>query len=276
MPRVEVTQAEFKVVMLGDAFTGKTSLALRFVEGYYRGTDRDATVGANFLTKRLTVNGITNKIQIWDTAGADQFKRLAPMYYKQSAAAIICYDSSSPKSFDALKYWIGEIQRNAPDQIVIALCANKCDLVRNPDTSAAERLAQESGSMFFSTSAKNNTNVNTVFEMVAERVLEIQQNNPGSIKVNLAHVDGSTLSPPQSPQSPRPTMQPSSPGKTTYMPNYLPESPLVDEKKDQDDIVDVNVRRQPSPQNDAGGGCGDTYLCGDISEEMVQKSCVIS
>jgi GTPase SAR1 family protein len=52
MPHVELPQAEFKVVMLGDTFTGKTSLVVRFVEGYFRESGRSATVGAFFVTKR--------------------------------------------------------------------------------------------------------------------------------------------------------------------------------------------------------------------------------
>jgi small GTP-binding protein len=89
--------------MLGETFTGKTSLVLRFAEGYYRDSARNPTVGAFFITKRLTVNGTTAKVQIWDTAGQEQFKRLAPMYYKNAAAAIICYDVTCPKSFETLE-----------------------------------------------------------------------------------------------------------------------------------------------------------------------------
>lgn len=73
-----------QVVMLGETFTGKTSLALRFAEGYYRDSARNPTVGAFFISKKLTVNDVTAKIQIWDTAGQEQFKRLAPMYYKNA------------------------------------------------------------------------------------------------------------------------------------------------------------------------------------------------
>jgi small GTP-binding protein len=89
--------------MLGETFTGKTSLVLRFAEGYYRDAARNPTVGAFFISKRLTVNGTTAKLQIWDTAGQEQFKRLAPMYYKNAAAAIVCYDVTSPKSFETLE-----------------------------------------------------------------------------------------------------------------------------------------------------------------------------
>jgi small GTP-binding protein len=166
--------------MLGDTFTGKTSLVLRFAEGHYRESARNATVGAFFITKRLTVNGMTCKIQIWDTAGQEQFKKLAPMYYKNAAAAIVCYDITSPKSFETLKFWIDELQRNVPaGGIVLAMCATKGDLAAHPDTAPAEELAQATGSMFMTTSAKDNTNVTVLFEKVAERVLQFQKQQSG-------------------------------------------------------------------------------------------------
>ena len=164
--------------MLGDTFIGKTSLVLRFAEGHFRDAARSATVGAFFITKRLSVQGMTCKIQIWDTAGQDQFKKLAPMYYKNAAAAIVCYDVTSPKSFETLKYWVDELQQNVPaGRICVAICATKCDLVPNPDTTQAEQLAQATGAMFMATSAKSNSNVTLLFEQVAERVLQFQKEN---------------------------------------------------------------------------------------------------
>lgn len=176
MPHVELPQVEFKVVMLGETFTGKTSLVLRFAEGYYRDSSRKPTVGAFFTTKRLCVQGMTVKIQIWDTAGQEQFKRLAPMYYKNAAAAILCYDVTSPKSFETLEYWMRKLKQNvATGKIVIALCATKCDLATNPDTSLAEKLAEETNSIFMTTSSKNNSNVQLLFQKVTERVLEYKK-----------------------------------------------------------------------------------------------------
>lgn len=111
MPHIDKPSAEFKLVLLGETFTGKTSLVLRFAEGYYKESARNPTVGAFFVTKRLTVQGMTAKIQIWDTAGQEQFKKLAPMYYKSAAAAIICYDVTSPKSFETLECKYGSVTR---------------------------------------------------------------------------------------------------------------------------------------------------------------------
>lgn len=247
---------------------------MRFAEGYYREASRSATVGAAFITKRLTVRGVTSKIQIWDTSGQDQFKRLASMYYKQAAAAIICYDISSPKTFEAVKSWIDELQSSSTTRIVIGICATKSDLMQNADTSEAEQLAEEIGAIFCVTSAKDNTNVNLFFESVAERVLEIQQEDPGNINVNLVSVEETNLSPKQTPKA---TMQPTTPGKNTYnMANYMPDNPYIDEKKDDDHIVDNSASPNNGKKGQSNGMCGDTYLCGDLPEEVVQNNCTIS
>lgn len=185
MPHVELPQAEFKVVMLGDTNAGKTSLVLRFAEGYYRDGARSSTVGAFFITKRIqTSNGITCKIQIWDTAGQAQFRAMAPMYYRNAAAAIVCYDVTSPKSFKVMREWLDELHRNVPaGSIVIAIAATKTDLVETAPTSdtmqlykEAEELAMALGAIFVDTSAKSNSNVTVLFQRVAERVLQFREN----------------------------------------------------------------------------------------------------
>mgnify|MGYP001184049898 CR=1 FL=1 len=58
-----------KVVLLGEQNVGKTCIVLRYVEGTYSGKDVTSTIGAFFLSKKLTVNKKNVKLQIWDTAG---------------------------------------------------------------------------------------------------------------------------------------------------------------------------------------------------------------
>lgn len=131
MPNVELPQAEFKVVMLGDTNVGKTSLVLRFTEGYYRESSRHPTVGAFFLTKRVqTTSGITCKVQIWDTAGQPQFRSILPMYYKTAAAAIVCFDIMNSESWYSAKEWLDELKvAKENGTIVVALVATKRDLL---------------------------------------------------------------------------------------------------------------------------------------------------
>jgi GTPase SAR1 family protein len=98
--------------LLGDTNTGKTSLVLRFVEGYYRDAGRSSTVGAFFLTKRLTASNITCKLLLWDTAGQEQFQKLAVTYYRHAAAAILSYDVTNPRSLVRLRAWLDDLQRH--------------------------------------------------------------------------------------------------------------------------------------------------------------------
>lgn len=267
--------------MLGDTFTGKTSLVLRFAEGYYRESGRSPTVGAFFITKRLTVQGLTCKIQIWDTAGQEQFKKLAPMYYKNAAAAIVCYDVTSPKSFDALRYWVDELRTNLPaDGIVLAVCATKCDLENGPaDTYHAEALAAEVGAMFMKTSAKDNVNVNELFEQVAEQVLRVQQNDDGSIiPVTLAStsVETNEKRTPLHASSPKGMDSYSKQSSRTSSPltSSQPDrrdsdkfTKLYDEKKDDgvDDVVETNE----SGDSGMASKCdASKFICGDAEEMM--------
>mmetsp|Transcript_841 Transcript_841/g.1303 ORF Transcript_841/g.1303 Transcript_841/m.1303 type:complete len:292 (-) Transcript_841:105-980(-) len=179
MPHVELPQAEFKLVMLGDTNAGKTSLVLRFAEGYYRDEGRSSTVGAFFITKRIqTSNGITCKVQIWDTAGQAQFRKMAPMYYKTASAAILCYDMTSRESYSVMREWLDELHRNVQGgNLVIAFAATKSDLAYEADPGTlvppaeVEELAAKNNAIFIDTSAKSNNNVNLLFQRVSERVL---------------------------------------------------------------------------------------------------------
>lgn len=121
---------EHKVVVLGDKGVGKTCLVLRFIEGFYT-SKQQSTVGAFFLTKRVVLNdGTSFKMQLWDTAGQERFRAMAPvltrnsllqitasncmsqMYYRNAAAAIVCFDITNNESFDKMKDWIDELTQN--------------------------------------------------------------------------------------------------------------------------------------------------------------------
>ena len=96
----------FKVVMLGDAGVGKTCIVNRFMKNAF--TQTESTLGSNFSSKVLTVQpqGVLNpvkvKLQIWDTAGGEQFRSLTPIYYKGANAVCLVYDSTNSESFESL------------------------------------------------------------------------------------------------------------------------------------------------------------------------------
>jgi len=116
-------QYEFKVVVLGDKGVGKTCLVLRFIEGYFA-PKQQSTIGAFFLTKKVTLpDGSICKMQLWDTAGQERFRAMAPMYYRNASAAIVCFDITNEDSFTKMKDWVEELKQNVtlPDFVACQL-----------------------------------------------------------------------------------------------------------------------------------------------------------
>ena len=68
------TQATFKLLLIGDSGTGKSSILLRFTDDSFLAPDQvSATIGVDFKVKMLCVNSLMYKLTIWDTAGQERF-----------------------------------------------------------------------------------------------------------------------------------------------------------------------------------------------------------
>lgn len=183
-----------KLVLLGEAAVGKSSLVLRFVNNDFQ-ENKEPTIGAAFLTQKCNLPTRTIKFEIWDTAGQERFASLAPMYYRNAQAALVVYDLTKPTSLVKAKHWVAELQRQASPGIVIALVGNKLDLTndagggsggaaadgedqdgagdaRKVSTEEAKAYAEEEGLLFFETSAKTGHNVTEVFTAIANAIPE--------------------------------------------------------------------------------------------------------
>ncbi|KAF4310577.1 vacuolar protein sorting-associated protein 21 [Botryosphaeria dothidea] len=124
-----------KLVLLGEAAVGKSSLVMRFVNNDFQ-ENKEPTIGAAFLTQKCNLPTRTIKFEIWDTAGQERFASLAPMYYRNAQAALVVYDITKASSLTKAQHWVAELQRQASPGIVIALVGNKADLVEG-DSGAA-------------------------------------------------------------------------------------------------------------------------------------------
>ncbi|XP_064337685.1 ras-related protein Rab-31 isoform X2 [Camelus dromedarius] len=110
-----------------DTGVGKSSIVCRFVQDHFD-HNISPTIGASFMTKTVPCGNELHKFLIWDTAGQERFHSLAPMYYRGSAAAVIVYDITKQDSFHTLKKWVKELKEHGPENIVMAIAGNKCDL----------------------------------------------------------------------------------------------------------------------------------------------------
>ena len=107
-----------KVVLLGDSGVGKTSIVTRYTTGIVQQSVKP-TVGAAFVTKELTVENQEFELLIWDTAGQEVYRGLAPMYYRSAGIAIIVYDVVRAQTYQSVSYWIKELKANVDKNTVI-------------------------------------------------------------------------------------------------------------------------------------------------------------
>ena len=164
-----------KYIIIGDAGVGKSNLLLRYVYSTFK-SDYKLTIGVEFGEKIIEIKDKLFKIQIWDTAGHEQFRSITRTYYKNSACAIVVYDISRRETFENVISWIEDCKLNSPKSVFIFLVGNKCDLEEERKVSSAEgeEFANRYGLKFFETSAKNTINVNEIFsesaQFIAERI----------------------------------------------------------------------------------------------------------
>eukprot|EP00747_Dinoflagellata_sp_TGD_P178492 gnl/TRDRNA2_/TRDRNA2_27442_c0_seq1.p1 gnl/TRDRNA2_/TRDRNA2_27442_c0~~gnl/TRDRNA2_/TRDRNA2_27442_c0_seq1.p1 ORF type:complete len:219 (-),score=43.45 gnl/TRDRNA2_/TRDRNA2_27442_c0_seq1:294-950(-) len=159
---------KYKVVILGDESTGKTSLITRYMHDTF--ADKvQATIGMDFQSKTVYVDGRTLRLQLWDTAGQERFRSLIPSYIRDAGAAIVVYDITKRKSFLAISKWMEDVRSERGSDAVLALVGNKIDLEADREVQAEEgkQRADEAGVLFFETSAKAGTNVAAMFQALA-------------------------------------------------------------------------------------------------------------
>lgn len=158
-----------KVTVIGDAEVGKTSLTVRYVEGYFN-PKYLMTIGTNFFVKDIEMDGSVLRLQIWDTAGQERFGPIRRLFYRGVKGAILVYDQTNPLSFERLGYWVEEVKQ-ACGNIPIILVGNKADLPAKVPPERGEQFAREHRMPFIESSAKTGLNVGLAFERLSQLVL---------------------------------------------------------------------------------------------------------
>ena len=160
-----------KYIIIGDAAVGKSNLLLRYCHGQFK-PEYQLTIGVEFGAKNIQINNKVFRIQIWDTAGQENFRSITRAYYKNSVCALVVYDISSRDTFNNVSTWIEDCKNQSPKTIFMALVGNKCDLNDKRQVSIEEgrELAERNDMMFFETSAKDGINVEEIFVNSADQI----------------------------------------------------------------------------------------------------------
>ena len=164
-----------KFIIVGDPGVGKSSLLQQFVDRRFS-EQHDITIGVEFGKRLLDMpDGETIKLQIWDTAGAENYRSVTRSYYRGSAAALLVYDITDRASFDHVTTWLKDIRSLSPEQAVVMLVGTKVDLAsskRQVPTEEGQSFADANGLFFRECSSLERTQVDEVFTQTAEKVYQ--------------------------------------------------------------------------------------------------------
>ncbi|KAK8892631.1 hypothetical protein M9Y10_029870 [Tritrichomonas musculus] len=155
-----------KFIILGENAVGKSCLILRYTDNKYQET-YVSTIGVDFKTKRIDIDGKQIKLLIWDTAGQERFRLISKAYYRGSHGILVVFDISQRDTFNQIRKWMDSIKDYCNNQARVILIGNKSDLERSVTKEEAQDLASQYKIPYIETSAKDNINVDLAFQSLA-------------------------------------------------------------------------------------------------------------
>jgi len=169
---------KFKVVLIGPAAVGKTSLLMRYTDDSFASKYK-MTIGVDFMTKTIEYKkDEIVKITIWDIGGQDRYKFLRASFFDKSNGALIVFDLSRGHTLKELQVWLSDLRTFAGESIPFIIIGNKSDLL--PDIgevmarAEAKAFAEKEKGYYMETSAKTGNNVNEAFVELTRRMIEIK------------------------------------------------------------------------------------------------------
>lgn len=168
-----------KVVLIGDSGVGKSNLLSRYTRNEFN-LESKSTIGVEFATRSIKIDGKQVKAQIWDTAGQERFRAITNTYYRGAVGALLVYDVSKLSTYEHVAQWLKELRDQGDSGLIILLVGNKSDLVdqRAVTTEEGRTFAEENGLKFIETSAMNASNVDDAFKTILTESYRYVSNKP--------------------------------------------------------------------------------------------------
>mmetsp|Transcript_72251 Transcript_72251/g.64932 ORF Transcript_72251/g.64932 Transcript_72251/m.64932 type:complete len:219 (+) Transcript_72251:121-777(+) len=172
-----------KIIILGESGVGKTALLHKYVMNKFI-EEHKATIGADFLTKDISIGDKLITLQIWDTAGQERFQSMSSAFWRGANACIMIYDITNKESFESINKWRDNLLREIdPEQIEtfpLLLIGNKSDLSdekREVPRFDANNYAQQYQMLFYETSALNGFNINPSIQELAKAAIKVYKHD---------------------------------------------------------------------------------------------------
>ena len=180
-----------KVVLVGDAGTGKTCIISRFLNDRFDKAQM-TTACPSFCTKEIKYPKYNKSLNldIWDTAGQEIYRSISKLFYQGTSIGILVYDVTSKKSFESIRdYWYNELKNNTESNIIFNVVGNKVDLyeAEQVNESEAQEFAKSINAGFYLTSAKNNIRITELFVQSGKKFID--PNSENNDENNIENVD---------------------------------------------------------------------------------------
>lgn len=163
-PEIENVQ-KYKMIFIGDQGTGKSCILNRYVNNQFEEAYQ-ATIGLDFQSKIITIDGVDIRLLLYDTAGQEKFKALIPMYVRDANIVVFVYDITRPESFASISSWFSLVLEIQMKEALYVLVGNKTDLIdsKKVDTKEGKKFSEEKGMIFAEVSAKTGEGFTELFE----------------------------------------------------------------------------------------------------------------
>uniref|UniRef100_A0A0W0G806 Ras-domain-containing protein n=1 Tax=Moniliophthora roreri TaxID=221103 RepID=A0A0W0G806_MONRR len=172
-----------------------SNLLSRFTRNEFN-LESKSTIGVEFATRSINVDGKTVKAQIWDTAGQERYRAITSAYYRGAVGALLVYDIAKHATYVNVTRWLKELRDHADSNIVIMLVGNKSDLkhLRAVPTDEAKAFAAENGLSFIETSALDASNVESAFQTILTDIYRIVSSKSLESSSNPVEAPGPSIS----------------------------------------------------------------------------------
>ena len=170
----------YKIIVLGDFYSGKTSLILRFCDDLYENIGT-STIGVDMKTKFVRRQGKKIELQIWDTAGQERFRSLAKNSINNMDGIILIYDIGIKESFNNMKKWFYDLKDTVDfKKVGIIVVGNQSDKPSEVNESMAQEFCHNNNIAFIEASIKDDINVNETFIKLIDIMVKINSKKPKS------------------------------------------------------------------------------------------------
>merc|ERR1711985_189678 len=166
---IAMSVPEFKLVLVGDGGTGKTTFVKRHLTGEFE-KKYIATLGVEVHPLGFSTNLGQIQFDVWDTAGQEKFGGLRDGYYINGQCGIIMFDVTSRITYKNVPNWHRDLVRVC-ENIPIVLTGNKVDVKNRQVKPKQVTFHRKKNLQYHEISAKSNYNYEKPFIYLARKLI---------------------------------------------------------------------------------------------------------